>query len=369
MTKNKLILGALALGLSATTFAQPEKFVVVEEKTGTWCGWCPYGTVAMDNLENDEPNFIGIAIHNGDPMANSYYDTQSNSLPGFGGYPYAAVDRVIGDHAYYAPDGFDDRIGETPAASIDVAGYIVGDQLEIRIVANFTDKTTGDWRLAAVVTEDHVTGGSGYAQANYFAEGVAEPGGIPLVGAGHDWQYEPHPVAAANMEYNHVARLVADDAYEGVDASLPATMEAGVNYWYSYYVDIDPSWDLSNISVVAMLVDPSGEINNAGKGRASENEVGTVGIEEVPTASYSISTYPNPTAGLLNVSLELQEAATVSMEIVNMLGATVRNIETQNLSSGTFYNSFDMSELTEGVYFVKTTVNGTVEMTKVVVRK
>ncbi|WP_070137276.1 T9SS type A sorting domain-containing protein [Crocinitomix algicola] len=368
MTKNRLILGAFALGLSANVMAQPEKFAVVEEKTGTWCGWCPYGTVQLAALEESEPNFIGIAIHNGDPMANAYYDDASDVLPGFSGYPYAAVDRVVGDHAWYAPNGVTERLAETPVASIAVGGYIEGGQLEIRIKANFTEAVSGDWRLAAVVTEDHVTGGSGYAQANYFAPGVAEPDGIPLSGAGHVWNEEPHPVPASDMVYDHVARVIADNSFGGVEGSLPETIEADVDYWYSYYVDVDGSWDLENISVVAMLVEPSGAINNAGKGRASKNEVGTVGITE-QVNNFAVKAYPNPTAGNLNVAIELNEASTVSMEVVNMLGATVRMIESQNLSSGTFYNEFDMSDLTEGVYFVKTTVNEAVEMTKIVVKK
>jgi thiol-disulfide isomerase/thioredoxin len=361
MNKNRLLLGALALGLTATSFGQATKYVVVEEKTGTWCGFCPYGFVTFAQLEEDEPNFIGIAIHNSDPMANSYYDTQSESLPAFGGYPYACADRVEGGHAADAPVNFNDRITENPVAAITAAGYVTGDQLEIRIKAVFDTQTTGDWRLAAVVTEDGVTGtGSGYNQANYF-----EGGGYgPLSGDGRDWHTSPNPVPASEMVYNHVARVIADNAYEGVDASLPATMNVGTPYWYSYYVTISDSWDLSNLHVVAMLVDPSGEINNAGKGK-----VGTVGITEEVAKNFSISAYPNPTNGIVNLTMELSEASNVSLEVVNILGEVVTTIENQNLAAGTQYNQIDLSNLTEGVYFVKTTVNGTVEMTRIVVQK
>lgn len=361
MNTNRLILGALALGLSANTFAQPEKFVILEEKTGTWCGWCPYGTVAFAELEATEPNFIGIAIHNSDPMANTTYDDASESLPGFSGYPYACADRVEGDHAFYANVGFNTRITETPVASIDVAGYVVGDQLEIRILAQFSEQVTGDWRLVGVVTEDDVTGtGSGYNQANYFAGG----GAGTLSGAGHDWHTSPNPVPAAEMVYDHVARVLGDDSYTGVDASLPATMSVGVNYWYSYYVTVNPAWDLSNLHVVAMLREPSGAINNAGKGI-----VGTVGIEEEVVNTFALSAYPNPASSILNLTLELNEASIVTMEVVNLLGEVVSTIETQNLNAGTHYNEVNVADLTNGVYFIKTTVNDKVDMTKVVVNK
>ncbi|MDG1915947.1 MAG: Omp28-related outer membrane protein [Crocinitomix sp.] len=364
MTKNKLILGALALGLSVGAFAQAEKFVVLEEKTGTWCGWCPYGTVEFAILEDDEPNFIGIAVHNSDPMEVTSYDDQSAaSFPGFGGYPYAVADRIEGDHAAYAGVGFATRETETPVAAIDVHGYISGDQLEIRILCQFDSQQTGDWRLAGVVTEDGVTGtGSGYAQANYFS------GGSPLTGAGHDWQAEPNPVPAADMVYDHVARALGDDELNGVDASLPATMSTGVNYWYSYYVDIDPEWDLNNIHVVAMLVEPSGTINNAGKGDVASGEVGTVGLEEAAANTFAITAFPNPASEFVNLTVDLQEASSVSIEVINMLGAVVSTIETQNLAIGTHYNEINVAHLTEGVYFIKTTVNETLEMTKIVVQ-
>jgi len=362
MTTNRLILGALALGLSATTFAQPEKFVVLEEKTGTWCGWCPYGTVAFANLEATESNFIGIAIHNSDPMEVTTYDDESASLPGFTGYPYACADRVEGDHAFYANVGFATRSTETPVASIDVAGYVVGDQLEIRILAQFAEQVTGDWRLAGVVVEDNVTGtGSGFAQANYFAGG----GAGPLSGAGHDWHTSPNPVPAAEMEYDHVARALGDNAYEGVDASLPATMSTGVNYWYSYYVDVNPSWDLANLHVVAMLVAPDGSINNAGK----SGVVGVAGVEEASASTFALSAYPNPASNVMNLTLELNEAAVVTIEVINLLGEVVSTIETQNLNAGTHYNEINVADLTDGVYLVKTTVNDKVDMTKVVVSK
>jgi thiol-disulfide isomerase/thioredoxin len=360
MKKNGLFLATLALGISATTaFAQPEKFVVIEEKTGTWCGWCPYGTVAMAELEEEEPNFIGIAIHNSDPMANSYYDNASTVLPGFTGYPYSCADRVEGAHAYESSVGFAARITETPVASIDVVGYVTGSELEIIVKADFAEKVSGDWRLAAVVVEDNVTGsGSGYAQRNYLS------GGSPFSGAGHDWHTAPDPVPAAEMEYDHVARVIANNEFGGSAESLPDNIEVGVQ-WHSFTVALGATWDVSNLHVVGMLIEPDGSINNAGKG-----SVGTVGVEEIAdVANFSINAYPNPAANFVNLSLELNEASTVAYEVIDMLGAVVYSQNAANLAAGTHINQIDLTELSNGMYFVKTTVNDTVELTKIQVQK
>jgi len=69
LTNNDLQMGTVALT------SIPTKKVVGEEKTGTWCGWCPRGAVGLANMES-VPEFIGIAVHNGsnDPMVVSSYD-------------------------------------------------------------------------------------------------------------------------------------------------------------------------------------------------------------------------------------------------------------------------------------------------------
>lgn len=292
-------------------------------------------------------------------MENSPYDDQSAaSFPGFGGYPYAVADRIEGDHAAYAPDGFATRENEDVAAGVSVTGTIDGGVLTIEVTADFEEAVSGDWRLAAAVTEDGVTGtGSGYAQANYFS------GGSPLSGAGKDWHTEPNPVPAAEMVYDHVARALGNDELEGDAGSLPSSIASGESHSYTYTVDVGADWDVANLHVVGMLIEPSGTINNAGKSNA-----GTVGIEEDAANTFAISAYPNPASEFINLTVELQEASSVVIEVVNMLGAVVSTIETQNLSSGTHYNELDLSDLTDGVYFIKTTVNETVDMQKIVVR-
>lgn len=70
----------------------PGKMVVGEEGTGTWCQWCPRGAVFMDMYEEEFGQFwAGIAVHNGDPMVVTTYDTGLGAY--FSGYPSALVDR------------------------------------------------------------------------------------------------------------------------------------------------------------------------------------------------------------------------------------------------------------------------------------
>ena len=49
--------------------AVPQQRFVVEEGTGTWCGWCPLGIVGLNGMAKKYPEtFIGIAVHKQDKL-------------------------------------------------------------------------------------------------------------------------------------------------------------------------------------------------------------------------------------------------------------------------------------------------------------
>ena len=67
----------------------PNKLVVGEEATGTWCGWCFRGG-CLNWLDKDYYGYFqGIAVHNGDPMTDVDYDAGM----AVGGYPSGYVNR------------------------------------------------------------------------------------------------------------------------------------------------------------------------------------------------------------------------------------------------------------------------------------
>ncbi|MEO8761073.1 MAG: choice-of-anchor J domain-containing protein, partial [Bacteroidia bacterium] len=74
----------------------PTHQLVVEEGTGTWCGWCPRGAVFMDSMKVVHPNDVSlIAVHDAtsDPMRVAIYDAGLTALPNFTGFPTIVVDR------------------------------------------------------------------------------------------------------------------------------------------------------------------------------------------------------------------------------------------------------------------------------------
>ncbi len=84
-----------------------------------------------------------------------------------------------------------------------------------------------------------------------------------------------------------------------------------------------------------------------------------VGIEEADNSS--ISVYPNPAESVVNVKLNSNETAKIS--IINIVGQTVQTVST-NMTQ----NTFDVSNLDAGIYLVRVEQSGIVYTKKVVVR-
>lgn len=78
---------------------KPLHRAVMEEYTGTWCGWCPRGYVGMLLMNQRHPDeFVGLAYHNGDPMETMRSSKYPSAVSGF---PTAALDRVFMTDAYF----------------------------------------------------------------------------------------------------------------------------------------------------------------------------------------------------------------------------------------------------------------------------
>ena len=69
-----------------------KKYVLVEDYTGTWCGYCTRVSFAIEELKKQTNDAVVIAIHQGDPMQFGQVSTLMNSF-GVTGFPTAFIDR------------------------------------------------------------------------------------------------------------------------------------------------------------------------------------------------------------------------------------------------------------------------------------
>jgi thiol-disulfide isomerase/thioredoxin len=343
---------------NAVTFI-PTKRVVFEEATGTWCGWCPRGAVALETLEQNYPGTaIGIAVHNGDAMTVTAYDAGMN----VGGYPSGHVDRAIldvnpGDFMQY----YSDRINEI--SPVDISATAVFDattrMIDINLSGEFVANLSGDYRFNAVILEDVV---GPYSQANYYSGGGAGPLVSPI--SGFDWAAASDPVS---VTFDHVAREILG-GFDGTTGSLPATITAGGIHTHNYTHTLPANQNENNVHVVGMIIDnATGEILNGikvelsgftpnswncispgncqdpGTGQGAYSTYNACAAACVTTAINedisNLSVYPNPVKDVLII-----KGMYSSLEIYDIYGKLVLTAESAK--------NINVSGLTSGVYML-----------------
>src|SRR5665213_1040707 len=102
MKTSRVVLAALAvLALSAISLsnvaAQYQRHALIEEGTGNWCGYCPYGAYNIDTMTAHMHDYlVAISWHTPfgqEPMAIRAGDTMDAYLDTAHGVPWAAVGR------------------------------------------------------------------------------------------------------------------------------------------------------------------------------------------------------------------------------------------------------------------------------------
>ncbi|HOZ51054.1 MAG TPA: choice-of-anchor J domain-containing protein [Chitinophagaceae bacterium] len=316
---------------------------IFEEATGTWCGWCPRGTVFMDSVHAAHPDDIYVAVHNGDPMTVTAYDDGLTALPGFSGFPSVAVGRseIIDPSDMFT--AYTDHKADFGVADLTVAQPVItGSSMSVKVDAKMaiSTKPNYDYRLALVVTKDDDHGtSSAWNQANYYS-GAAAPN---LIGAGFNWDNEADPVAASKMYYDFVAKDIVG-GFEGVSGSLPGTMTAGSTYSYTFNWAIPSTLELAKTKVNVILISGlSGEAQNGAWKGAYPTSVNDV------VANSNLNIFPNPSNNFVNVDFTLNKISNVTISMFDVTGKAVYTNHLSNLNGnqGLVINTSAMSN---GVY-------------------
>ncbi len=328
----------------------PKKYVVAVKQTGTWCGACPAATVQLENLEDTYEQFIGIAVHLGDPMDFIDYTPVQEYLPSY--VPAVTADHVLLDEQYSSiEEMYLDRVQMLPPAEVIVEAFENGNNIDVKVSGNFVVDLAGDLRFAVVALENHVTGtGPEYAQANNFSG----DSNYPFYGS------QPNPVPAEVMEYNHTARALGDGKVLGTEGSLPGSISAGESHSYTYSIPINEEWNLENMYFVGMLVNGgSGEIYNAGE----TSDLMITNVENI-VPKFKTSIYPNPATEQVVVELEFEETKEVGVKLYNLMGQLLYTQAIQEVNNGAFNTQFDVSNLPSAMYIIEVNVDGQIHTEK-----
>ena len=332
----------------------PGRKVVVEEGTGTWCGWCPRGAVMMGYMEETFPdNFIGIAVHNNttDPMRVATYDAGMLTL--IGGFPSGLVDRsYIGIDPLEFESALVDRMSTPNSVKItqDVSWDATTRKAVVTSHLDFQQTLNGDYRIAVVFTQDSVKGAaSGYNQTNYYSGGSVGP----MAG----FEGLANPVPAASSQFDHVARALIG-GFTGAAGSVPAANAAGTTYDFTaaaYTVPTAQATNLAKMHAITLLIDQStGEIVSA---ETTPVPFTTSATKDLTDGSVAVSMSPNPVRDQATITMTLKQTSDVQLHVVDMNGKVVMEQNYSNLVGATKL-PFSVGRLPIGNYLVTVTAKG-----------
>ena len=323
------------------------KTIVFEGATGTWCDWCPRGHVGikdMTNLHENDNSFIGISVHNGDPMEVLEYDLGISNFTS--GYPSGTMNRNLRN----IDSGFSNiqanyqtEINQIPLGKINIAdAFWEPTTREISFETQTTfalDILESNFKIAAIVVENNVRGiNTLYDQQNAYSGGGA---GDLIDYEGNNWSNLPPSVPAATMKYNFVGRTLLG-GFNGFNNSVPAQITYNIPNNYSFSHTLPLNHDVNNIEIVALLLDnTTGVIINASKfnlgSKVNLNNERFSDLEK-------LTLYPNPSTGILKIKTDNP----VKISIVDLLGKIV--FLQENISNN---SNIDLTYLQKGIYLVK----------------
>lgn len=273
---------------TGTLYTVEREFVkrsVAEQFTGTGCGNCPSGHVAMHNMHNlYGDQFIGIALHQfnqSDPMYNASYDL------GFTGAPQCMVNRSSGILMPYEqmPEVLKASLNEIALAEVTVAGTFAEEDTKVNATASVESLVAGDYNIAFMLTADGLTGTTkSWKQSNYFCKGggrynsqASMPDDLKFLwdmGSSYVETYNDVLIASSYVSSNNKATLPTLVANGTVSSEYTMKMPTKVA--------LKKALKLNQIYVVALLLDKkTGAIVNAGRARVT----GSTGIENVNNSS------------------------------------------------------------------------------------
>ena len=337
--------------------AKPGAAVIVEEATGTWCTWCPRGAVYLDRATRCMGDaFIGIAVHNNDPMAFAAYDDGVTGFPGFTGFPSVLFNRaqILDPSAIFDP--IVASVTQDPTVLVD--GTVIWDAdnrtIDVEASATFMFDALSGYRFNAVIVEDSVTGTtSDYDQINAYAGGNFGPMG--------GYENLPNPVPASMMVYDHVARALLG-GFEGPAGSIGVVPNGGTTTFAFDQYTLPAEYNADKVHVVIMVLDPQGRIIN-GTSMDLEESSNTFFVEELEIG-WNVA--PNPMSTQTTITVELPESDDLTLSVVDMLGRMVWSQSYENQYGVNTY-TLDRGSMPAGMYNVILQYKGKAAVQKLVV--
>ena len=167
--------------IGSTEIIKFEKNVLVEQYTGTWCGYCPRAIAQIDNRLVADNKIVHIALHLSDEMTFNLNNSLFTSF-GFTGVPTVHVDRsLVWSGTISAITPLHSGAGAGLAINVSSANNVVSAIVKVKFGMSYTDNL----KLSVYLLDD----GKIANQVNYYNTDPSSPyyqKGAPIINLVHE---------------------------------------------------------------------------------------------------------------------------------------------------------------------------------------
>lgn len=284
------------------------RLCVIEEFTGTGCGYCPRGWVGMESVKSQKSDkAVVLALHQYNSTDPMYISEANYANVGFTGAPQCSVDRKIYPDPYYGMGNegilmdVDIMNQLLPTVAVEVEGAFTDEtftKIEVSASTEFLAPLAG-YTLAFAITADSVSGTtSAFKQSNYFyqySQGNDVLSAMPELAKfyrGGEWAQ--NKVA---LVFNDV---VIASSYVNYRTQVPAfgSVETGDVEERTYTLTMPTKATLlgalryDQLYVTALVIDENGFIANAARAHIPYDgpDGGPLAVENVPAEHSAVKT-------------------------------------------------------------------------------
>ncbi|MCM1221780.1 MAG: T9SS type A sorting domain-containing protein [Lachnospiraceae bacterium] len=332
--------------------------LMLEELTGTWCGYCVYGIGSLDYLqktydgsEDSKGLAIGLAVHSGtssspDPMQvpGLVEITESKAKPlGFSGYPHMIINRAYGGHPAEVFSLCENIINKGSYAKVKISGIEYNDitrEVRVKYDSFLTfDAEVANINALAYVTQNNMSGnGKDWFQSNnlcnYTTEQMIKEVGPTI--APYYSEYINGAPGLLKIDFDDVVRCVYP-SYNGEHVDGEWIKDSAKKCELAFTLPDDVTdWKNSEISIF-LTNSNTGEVIAGDRMGASDYEV--TAVDEVAADGITL----NVSGSIITVNVP--EAG--NMEIYTADG---RKVVSSRISEG--FNSFE-TRVNDGLLIVK----------------
>ncbi len=224
----------------------PKQKVVVEDYTGTWCGYCPAVAAAVEMLREETQDIAVVAIHqtsgsHPDPMHFPEVEELKTEF-GVDGLPAARVNRTVGWSLPFDISEVLPLAGQETNLAIAINSQLDGNNLTVQVdVVYENGSVTGD-KLVVYLVEDDIIAD----QTNYYDTDPTSP-----------FYQMGNPIP--NFVHKDVLRKSISNLFGDAITATPALEE----FSKTLSVSIESDYAIDKLRIVAMVVDENNTARNA----------------------------------------------------------------------------------------------------------